>query len=169
MAFLFYFFNSYTGFDHFAEVFNKLQIACDKNNMDEVLTLFPEAMKILSFLHERLLKFLGKEVVNTFKLDPSFFLHTDEIAQSQPTGNFLVEDNKQIFNKEQFVKNFDSDETMSKFKMFDMIDSLYKPDAMVQTVKGLFEKKKMNEIQKQMEKFLEKIKFFSFFFLIKFF
>lgn len=121
-------------------------------------------MKILSFLHERLLKFLGKEVVNTFKVDPSFFPHSDEIAQSQPTGNFLEEDNKQIFDKEQFVKNFDSDETMSKFKMFDMIDSLYKPDAMVQTVKTLFEKRKMNEIPKQMEKFLEKIKFFFYYF-----
>ena len=144
-------------------MFNKIQIACDKNNLDDVLALFPEAIKILAFLHERLLKLLGKDLVNLFKVDPILFPSSDEMVQSKTTGNLIEEDNKHIFDKEQYIKNNDDDETMSKFKMFDIIDSLFKPDAMVQTVKSLFEKKKMNEIPRQMEKILEKIKFYNFF------
>jgi len=121
----------------------------------------------LSFLHERALKLLGKEPVNLFKPDPSLFANSDEVVQSRSTTNSFGEENKEneknIFDKEQYLK-YSNDETMSKFKMFDLIDFLFKPDGMVQTVKSLYEKRKMNEIPKEMGKILEKIKFFYFLF-----
>ena len=121
-------------------------------------------MKVMSFLHERLLKLLNKEKVDIFKADPSIFENSDEAVQSKSEISGQKDDMNenqkkinQIFDKEFFVNNCD-DVMSSKFKMYDFIEMFYKEGGMLSNIEKTYKIKKIEEIQIQMEKTLEIIK-----------
>ena len=141
-----------------------IKVACDEKKVDVIQNYFPEGMKIMTFLHERLLKFRNKEIVNVFKADPAIFENTDELLQSK--CEFIQEDLasnedrqklKQIFNKESFVNKCE-DVMESKFKMYNFIDVFYKNDGYLQKLIGFAQKNKIDEIRNTMDAVLDKIK-----------
>lgn len=141
-------FLSYAGFENFSHFFDLIQIACDQGKNDEVLLFFPEALRILAFLHERILRHFGKDIVNLFKPDPNLFQSSDELLQSRSLThkncNSAEEETKVVFDKEKYIKSFE-DEMQSKFTMYSAIESLFKPEACILTLKDLFEKKNIRK------------------------
>lgn len=158
---------SYAGFEKFAAVFNDIQIKCDKNQIGEIPPLYREAMKIMSFLHERLLRFLNKEVVNVFKVEIEG--NSDEMTQSQIKNEKKeetkeeianVEDSKQKFDKE-FYQSQCSDIMNLKFKMYGFLEEFFKNDeGVVQNLLTLFQNNKIEETKNKIKGVLEMIEYF---------
>lgn len=121
----------------------------------------------MSFLHERLLILLNKEVVNVFKVEIQG--SSDEMRQSQIKNqeneekkeNIMnIDDSKQKFDKE-FYQSQCSDVMNSKFKMYGFLEEFFKNDeGVVQNLLTLFQNNKIDEIKNKIKNVLEMIEFF---------
>lgn len=150
--------------ESFSVFFVKLKKSCEDGNTCEIQTFFPEAMKIMTWIHERTMKFLNIEAVNVFKVDPAIFENLSKDVQASNCQNIEKEvencDKKKIFDKEYYLKTCHDDEMQSKFKMYALIDDLFKDGTgLLYEIKKSFERNQINETLSQLKFILEKIKY----------
>ena len=153
---------SYAGLEKFSDFFKTIKVACDNEQFNIIQSHFPEGMKMLSFIHERILKFLNKEIINVFKVDSSIFVTTNEILQNEIEIYQKATQQQQkmkIFDKELFVSKCD-DVMESKFKMYNFIDIFFKNDGYLYKLIACVQENKNDEIKNIMDILMEKIKFF---------